>query len=69
MEEKSPVFELFLEHAKSKAEATRVFSLLPDKYIKHILDLSMRELLSIKGIGRKAALLVMEVAADLAGKR
>lgn len=66
MEEKSPVFELFLEHAKSKAEAARVFSLLPDKYI---LDLSMRELLSIKGIGRKAALLVMEVAADLAGKR
>lgn len=66
MEEKSPVFELFLEHAKSKAEATRVFSLLPDKYI---LDLSMRELLSIKGIGRKAAHLVMEVAADLAGKK
>lgn len=66
MEEKSPVFVLFVKHAKSKAEATRVFSLLPDKYI---LDLSMGELLEIKGIGRKAALLVMEVAADLAGKK
>ena len=61
------MYELFLKHAKTKAEATRVYSLLPGDV--DILACTIEDLLAIKGIGRKSALLIMEVACDLAGKK
>lgn len=60
------LLELFEKHAASKAEAKRVFKLVE----KHnILELDLNTMFGIKGIGRKAALLIVEVAADLRGKK
>lgn len=61
------MYELFLKHAKSKSEATRVYALLPAEF--DILTCTIEDLLAIKGIGRKSALLIMEVACDLVGKK
>lgn len=58
--------ERFEKYASSKAEAVRVCSLVKDHAI---LDASLDELLSIPGVGRKAALLIMQVACDLKGKK
>ena len=58
--------ERFEKHAASKSEATRVYSRVKDYAI---MDLTLNELLSIPGIGRKAAILVLEVAADLKNKK
>lgn len=60
------LLELFEKHATSKNEAKRVYGLI-EKYDMMALD--MNNLLAIKGMGRKAALLVMEVACDLKGKK
>ena len=60
------LLELFLKHAKTPTEAKRVFNI-----IKHTeLDFwEIGELLSMDGIGRKSALLIMEVACDLHGMK
>ena len=59
------LLELFEKHA-TKTEAKRVYGLI-EKYDMMALDVN--NLLAIKGMGRKAALLVMEVACDLKGKK
>ncbi len=60
------LMELFEKHAVTKSEAKRVYGLV-EKY--DLLALDMNSLFSIKGMGRKAALLIVEVAADLKGKK
>ena len=60
------LLELFEKHAATKTEAKRVYGLV-EKY--DLMALDMNNLLAIKGMGRKAALLVMEVACDLKGKK
>lgn len=57
--------DLFEKHAATKQEAARVRMLVSDYDILHM---TFDELLSIKGMGRKGALLVMHVACDLKGK-
>ena len=57
--------DLFEKHAATKQEAARVRMLVSDYDILHM---TFGELLSIKGMGRKGALLVMHVACDLKGK-
>ena len=66
MAEKKTVLELFEAHAASKSEAKRVYNLV-SKY--DLLSLNLDTLLSIKGLGRRAALLCVEVAADLKKKK
>lgn len=56
----------FLKYAASKSEAKRVMTLIKDH---PLLDMTLDELLRIPGIGRKAALLIMQVACDLYGKK
>ena len=56
----------FLKYAASKSEVKRVMTLVKDY---SLLDLTFDELLRIPGIGRKAALLIMQVACDLYGKK
>ena len=58
------LLELFEKHAANKTEAKRVFNI-----VKHTeLDVwEIGELLAMDGIGRKSALLIMEVACDLHG--
>lgn len=60
------LLELFEKHAATKSEAKRVYGLV-EKY--DICALDMHTLFGIKGMGRKAALLVVEVAADIKGKK
>lgn len=57
--------DLFEKHAVTKQEAARVRMLV---YDYDILRMTFDELLSIKGMGRKGALLVAQVACDLKGK-
>lgn len=58
--------ERYLKYASSKSEAKRVMKLMEGHAL---LDMTLNELLQIPGIGRKAALLVMQVACDLNGKK
>ena len=60
------LLELLEKHATTKAEAKRVFNI-----VKHTeLDFwEIGELLAMDGIGRKSALLIMEVACDLHGMK
>ena len=66
MAEKRTILELFEIHAASKSEAKRVYHLV-EGY--DLLALDLNTLFAIKGMGRKAALLCVEVAADLKGKK
>lgn len=59
------LLERFEKHAKTKSEAKRIYNLVKDQDVMHM---TLEQLLYLKGIGRKALLLVMEVAADIAGK-
>lgn len=54
------------KHATTKAEAKRVYNLIKNE---PFMEMTVHQLSVIKGMGRKALLLVMEVAADLAGKK
>ncbi len=58
--------ERYLKYASSKSEAKRVMKLMEGH---SLLDTTLDELLRIPGIGRKAALLIMQVACDLHGKK
>lgn len=62
---KIPMIERFEKHAATKSEARRVYNLV---YDQDFMSMTLEQLLYLKGMGRRAALLVMEVAADLAGK-
>lgn len=62
---KLTLLERFGKHAKTKSEAKRVYNLVKDE---PFMEMTMTQLLYIRGIGRKALILVMEVAADIAGK-
>lgn len=54
------------KHGAPKHVAARIDALLDGK---DFLKMSITDLLHIPGMGRKNALLVMEVACDLAGKK
>ena len=58
--------ERYLKYASSKSEAKRVMKLMEGHAL---LDTTLDELLHIPGIGRKAALLIMQVGCDLYGKK
>ena len=60
------LLQLFEKHAATPQEAKRVFSLVKNTELDFW---EIGELLALKGMGRKSALLVMEVACDLAGKK
>ena len=60
------MLELFEKHAASKTEAKRVFNLVKNT---ELVNWRIEDLLSLKGMGRKGALLCMEVACDLVGKK
>ena len=60
------LYQLFLKHAKTKSEARRVYNLVKNTELT-IWELG--DLLSLKGMGRQGALLSMEVACDLVGKK
>ena len=60
------LLELFEKHAASANEAKRVYRLVEGH---DLLSMSLEELLSLKGVGRKAALLIIEVVCDLKGKK
>lgn len=60
------LLERFEKHAPNKSAAKRIYNLTAGK---DICNMTLNELLAIKGLGRAAALIVMEVACDLAGKK
>ena len=60
------LLERFELHASTKSEAKRVYGLIEDYAI---MGMNFSDLMAIKGMGRKGALLVMEVVCDLAGKK
>ena len=60
------LFELFLKHAATKSEARRVFNLVKNT---ELVNWRIEDLLSLKGMGRQGALLCMQVACDLVGKK
>lgn len=60
------MLELFKKHAASESEAKRVFNLVKNT---ELVNWRIEDLLSLKGMGRKSALLCMEVACDLQGKK
>lgn len=60
------LLERFELHAATKSEAKRVYGLI-ENYA--IMGMNFSDLMAIKGMGRKGALLVMEVVCDLAGKK
>lgn len=64
MEDKNKLFDLFLKHAPNKSEARRVYNLVKNTE----LDVwRIGDLIALRGVGRKSALLIMEVACDLNG--
>lgn len=60
------MLELFEKHAANKTEAKRVYNLVKNT---ELVNWRIEDLLSLKGMGRKGALLCMEVACDLQGKK
>jgi len=58
--------ERYLKYASSKSEAKRVMKLMEGH---SLLGTTLDELLHIPGMGRKTALLIMQVACDLYGKK
>ena len=60
------MFAMFLKHAKTPSEARRVYNLVKNTDLR-VWEIG--DLLSLKGMGRKGALLVMEVACDLEGMK
>ena len=64
------VEELFSEKAPRGNYGKKVYNLLKKELgDKSFTKLTVEELLNVKGLGRKGALLAIEVAADLAGKK
>ena len=60
------LYQLFLKHAPTKSEARRVYNLVKNT---ELTIWEIGDLLSLKGMGRQGALLCMEVACDLVGKK
>ena len=60
------LLELFEKHAASKTEAKRVYNLVKNT---ELVNWRLEDLLSLKGMGRQGALLCMQVACDLMGKK
>lgn len=60
------MLELFEKHAASKTEAKRVYNLVKNT---ELVNWRIEDLLSLKGMGRQGALLCMQVACDLVGKK
>jgi len=60
------LLERFEKYAATKSEAKRIYNLVDGQ---PFMEMTIMDLLAVKGMGRKGALLVMEVACDLAGKK
>ena len=60
------LLELFKKHAACESEAKRVFNLVKNT---ELVNWRIEDLLSLKGMGRQGALLCMQVACDLVGKK
>ena len=60
------MLELFEKHATTKTEAKRVYNLVKNT---ELVNWRIEDLLSLKGMGRQGALLCMQVACDLVGKK
>lgn len=60
------MLDRFKQHTKTPIFAVKVHNLVEGK---DICAMTFEELLSIHGMGRKGALLCMEVACDLMGKK
>lgn len=56
---------LFVEKAPRGNFGKKVFKLLPENF----MAMTLEDLLKVPGLGRKGAMLAMEVACDLAGKK
>lgn len=60
------MLELFEKHAPTKTEAKRVYNLVKNT---ELVNWRIEDLLSLKGMGRWGAILCMQVACDLVGKK
>lgn len=58
--------ERIAKHTATPAEAKRLCKLLEGK---GFMDLTLEQLLTIPGMGRKGALVVIQVACDIKGKK
>ena len=58
--------ERIAKYAATPADAKRLCKLLRGK---GFMDLSLEQLLMIPGLGRKGALVIMQVACDIKGKK
>ena len=54
--------ERFQKHARTKGEASRVYSRIKDY---NFMNMTLNDLLSIPNVGRKAMMLIVEVAVEL----
>ena len=60
------LLERFEKHAPTKSVAKRVYNLVKDQ---DVMYMTIEQLLTLKGMGRQALLLVVEVASDLMNKK
>lgn len=60
------LLERFEKHAPTKSVAKRVYNLVKDQ---PFMEMTLAQLLALKGMGRQALLLVVEVASDLMNKK
>lgn len=60
------LLERFEKYAPTKSVAKKVYNLVKDV---DFTRMNLQSLFEIKGMGRAAVLLVVEVAADMAGKK
>jgi len=61
--------ERFMKEAVTPAVGKTVYNKLVKAKVDNFMHMSLEQLLAIPGIGRQAAILIMCVACDLAGKR
>lgn len=61
--------ECFMNKAVTPTFGKTVYNKLQKAGVKYLTTLTLDQVLAIPGIGRQAALLIMDVACDLAGKK
>ena len=58
------LLERFEKHASSKSFAKKVYNLVESK---NFLNMTVQQLMTIPGLGRKGIMLIVEVSCDLNG--
>lgn len=61
--------ERFMQNAVTPTVGKTVYNKLVKAKVDNFMHMSLEQLLAIPGIGRSAAILIMDVACDLAGKK